>query len=393
MGLILNSENVVDFLQQCHLCPLDYRPDIPVKVQESKNFNLVVQLSQDKSFIVKQNRVDSEGKTSGNLFSEWIVQDLVNTFSDLDEIRPLISEVLLFDQPNSIIVSKYYNEYISLDDYYENCQNYYPEIASTVGANLAKIHSATYQNQQYRRFLGQYCDLESAKKLPRFIKKLNNLSPSIFSEVCPDGLDFYRLHQRFPHLNQATIELYESLTPACLTHDDLTLDNFIIDAQLDLSSGILRIKPEQIKIIDWEFNYWADPANDLGMLVSQYLSEWLNSLVVDPTLDISTTLSLAACPLEKITPSLKALMQGYLSIFPEILEHRSDFIRRIIQFAGIGLIDRLSYYVEYHHYFDNQDICKLQVAKNLLCSPEKGMLTIFGQTETEFMRHVHSNLE
>jgi hypothetical protein len=121
------------------------------------------------------------------------------------------------------------------------------------------------------------------------------------------------------------------------------------------------------------------------------LSEWLDSLVVDPMLDTNATLNFATCPLEKITPSLNALVQGYLESFPEILDHRSDFIRRVMQFAGIGIIDRLSYYVEYHYYFDNVDICKLQVAKNLLCSPEIGIKTLLGQTEAELLQQVHSD--
>jgi Phosphotransferase enzyme family len=385
MGLILSSENSIDFLKRKNLYPLDFELTTPVVIQESKNFNLVIRSSQYKSFIIKQNRVDSEGKTSGHLFSEWVVQDLINSFSDLDAIQPLISDVVLFDRTDSIIVSVFYDGYIALDDYYDTRQSYPPKIANRVGANLAKIHRTTYQKPQYREFLGRHCNLERAKQLPNFIQTLNSLSPRIFSHICPDGLDFYRLYQRFPSLNQAVLELYDNVTPSCLTHGDLTLDNLIIDAQLNQDSDAITIKPEQIKIIDWEFNYWADPANDLGMLVSQYLSEWLNSLVIDPNLDISTIISFATCPLEKITPSLEALMKGYLTIFPEILEHRSDFIRRVVQFAGISILNRLSYYVEYHHYFGNTDICKLQVAKNLLCSPEIGIKTILGQTEAELI--------
>jgi hypothetical protein len=391
MGLILSSENSVDFLKRHNLYPPDFELTTPVEVQESKNFNLVIRSTQHKSFIVKQNRVDSEGKTSGNLISEWIVQHLVNNFSDLDVIRPFISEVVLFDRTDSITVSVFHDQYIALDDYYENGQSYHPKVANRVGANVAKIHRATYQKQEYRAFLGQHCNLERAKQLPRFIKALNNLSPSVFGTTCPDGLDFYRLYQRFPSLNHAVLDLYDHLTPSCLTHGDLTLDNLIIDSQLELCADLDDIRPEQIKIIDWEFNFWSDPANDLGMLVSQYLSEWLDSLVVDPMLDTNTTLNFATCPLEKITPSLNALVQGYLESFPEILDHRCDFIRRVIQFAGIGIIDRLSYYVEYHYYFDNVDICKLQVAKNLLCSPEIGIKTLLGQTEAELLQQVHSD--
>ncbi|MGB7412579.1 MAG: phosphotransferase [Thermosynechococcaceae cyanobacterium] len=390
MGLILSTDNVVAFLKQRNVCLPDFNVTDPILTKESKNFNLVVKSSSEKSFLVKQNRVNRDGKTSGNLFSEWIVQDLINNFSELASIQPIVSEVLLFDQENSIIVSIFYDQYVALDDYYEACQSYHPKIAKAIGTNLASIHCSTYQRKEYRDFLGKHCNLEKAKKAPSFIKRLNCLSPSVFGEICPDGLEFYKQYQRFPSLNQAVIELYDHLQPACLTHNDLTLDNFIIDPQIDLSLDVVDIRSEQIKIIDWEFNFWADPAEDLGMLISQYLSEWLNSLVADPCLDLNTVLNLAACPLEKIKPSLEAFMTGYLNAFPEILLHRSDFVNRVVQFAGTGIINRLSYYVEYHYYFGNEELCKLQVAKNLICDPDAGAKSLFGNAVIELVKDIQS---
>lgn len=398
MGFILSANNVVDFLKQKNVCPPDFQPTVPIICKESKNFNLVVRTSQDDSpdfsdctnrdrasFLVKQNRVDREGKTSGHLITEWLVQELINKFSNLATIQPLISEVVLFDRDNSILVSVFYDDYIALDSYYRTCQSYHPQIAQTIGINLAQVHRATYQQPQIREFLSQYFQLDRPIRPPGFIRELNTVTPDIFSKVCPDGLDFYKLYQRFPSLQQAIVELYDNIQSTCVTHNDLTLDNFIIKTNLNLEQELVQIKPEQVKIIDWELIYWADPAVDLGMLVSQYLGEWLNTLVADSNLDLHTTLSLATCPLEKIIPSLRALLQGYLATFPEIIEYRPDYIRRIVQFAGIGLINRLSYYVEYHHPFDNEALCKLQVAKNLLCDPKEAINTIFGATEAELI--------
>jgi thiamine kinase-like enzyme len=379
MGIILGSENVIDFLKQHCLCPSDFQLTEPVICKESKNFNLVVKLSNDQSFIVKQNRVDSQGRMSGHLVTEWLVQELINKFSSLALIQPLISEVVLFDRQNSAVVAIFYDQYTALDDFYESRKSYDPRLAQILGTNLAKIHSATYQQQKQKEFLAQYLRLEIAARLPNFIKRINSISPRVFAEICPDGLDFYRLYQRFPSFKQAIIELYEHIQPACLIHNDLTLDNFIVDTALDLDTDS-KIRPEQLKIIDWEFINWGDPAVDLGMVVSQYVGEWLNSLVADRNLDLNTTLSLATCPLEKITPSLEAFLQGYLTQFPQILEHRPDFVSRVVQFAGMGILNRLEYYVDYHYYFHNDSLCKLQVAKTFLCEPEQGITTLFGTT-------------
>jgi hypothetical protein len=357
MGLILSADNVVSFLKEQKICPSNFQPTVPVICKESRNFNLVVQSKDSPSFLVKQSRVDSQGKTSGMLGVEWLVQKLINDFSNLGLIQPLISEVVLFDSFNSILVSVFYDDYIALDEYYKTRQSYHPLIAQVIGSHLAQVHRSTYQKPDIKSFLGQYFDLEWAKKPPHYIRQLNNLSPSLFSEICPDGLDFYKLYQRFPSLNQAVLELYNHIQPSCLTHNDLTLDNFIVDARVD--ADLIDIEP------------------------AQYLGEWLDSLIADPNLELNTVLSLATCPLETIKPSLEGLLRGYLDIFPEILADRPDFVSRIVQFAGIGIIDRITYYIEYHHPFDNQALCKLQVAKNLLCNPEKGIEIVFGNIGAE----------
>lgn len=385
MGFILSAENVVEFLQEKQVCSSQFQLKEIVN-KESKNFNLVVRGEGFPSYLVKQNRVDSKGRTSGHLITEWLLQELIHRYDYLAPIQPLISEVALFDRPNSVLVSVYYDDYMALDDYYETAASYPPQVASAVGSNLATVHRATYEKQELKDFLGQYFKIDNGTKPPGFIRRLNSLSPAIFGEVCPDGLTFYKLYQRFPSLNESILELFSKVEPSCLTHNDLTLDNFII--QRSLLGGVAHsLQPEQVKIIDWELIYWADPATDLGMLVSQYLGEWLNSLVADPNLDLNTILSLASCPLETITPSLQALALSYLETFPEILSHRPDFLRRIVQHAGIGIINRLSYYVEYHYPFDNENLCKLQVAKNLLCNPEASMVTLFGKSEAQLKQH------
>ena len=386
MEVILSLDKVVDYLKKHKVCPLDFQPAVPVARKEGTNFNLVVRSADSHDFLVKQNRVASDGRAFSSLAAEWLVQELINNFSSLAEIQSLVSKVVLFDRPNGILVSIFYDDYISLDRLYQTRMSFDSRIARIMGMNLAIIHSASYQQQQQREFLAQHIRFDKAARQPGFVQRLNNLNPSIFAKVCPDGMAFYKLYQRFPSFEQAVIELYEQIEPACLIHNDLTLDNFILDSQLDLDSDSIQIRAEQLKIIDWERIIWGDPAVDLGMVVSEYVGGiWLGNLIADNCLDIDTMLSLAIFPLETITPSLKAFLQGYLAQFPQIVSHRPDFLRRVVQFTGIGILNRLSYYVEHHYPFHNNSLCKLQVAKNLLCYPQQGIETIFGATEAELI--------
>ena len=105
---------------------------------------------------------------------------------------------------------------------------------------------------------------------------------------------------------------------------------------------------------------------------------WLSSLVISQTLTIEESLRLAATPLAQIQPSINALIVAYLDTFPEIVEDRPDFLKHVIQFAGLALIQQIQAMIQYQKSFGNMGICMLQVAKSLLCRPEESMQTVFG---------------
>ncbi|NEO66882.1 MAG: hypothetical protein F6J98_43585 [Moorea sp. SIO4G2] len=126
-----------------------------------------------------------------------------------------------------------------------------------------------------------------------------------------------------------------------------------------------------IKIINWENCSWGDPAFDLGRVISSYLLFWLNSIIVHPAIELDKSLELATIPLEVVQPSIIALTRAYISNFPALLEDYSDFIKRVVQFAGLGLIFHILEMIESFKGFNNKSICKLQIAKKLLCNPEK----------------------
>ena len=138
-----------------------------------------------------------------------------------------------------------------------------------------------------------------------------------------------------------------------------------------------------MRLIDWERCSWGDPAFDLGTLIASYLRLWLSSLVVSKTIDIEESLRMAMTPLELLQPSIAALTQAYLKQFPEILVRSPDFLSRVVQFAGLTLIQQIHATIQYQKTFGNSGICMLQVAKSLLCRPAQSMSTVFGLSESE----------
>lgn len=380
MTFILNSQNVFDYLVEHDLCNPSEETISKVEPIAAKNFNLLVTFADDNKLLVKQERHNQEGKAAGEFLAEWRVQEFLQRFSEVDHLRPLLSEVQHFDEENSIIVFRYLDNYRDLNDFYTK-ENLFPtEIASAIGTILATLHRDTFNSQDYQEFFSTVTNNLTTDYVPKFIQGLERISPEIFGLVPRDGLKFFALYQRYDSLGQAIANLGSAFTPSCLTHNDLKLNNILLDNDWEQSNKSI------VRLIDWERATWGDPAFDLGTLIGSYVQIWLSSLVISKSLSMEESLRLAMTPLEQLQPSIAALTQAYFNQFPEILEHRPDFLERVVQFAGFALIQGIQAMIEYQKSFGNGGIAMLQVAKSLLCRPEQSMPTIFGAAITELIQ-------
>ncbi len=389
MTFLLSSQNVFDYLRDREICTDVDRPQIEPK--PAKNFNLLLSFSDRHKLLIKQERINPTGKTAGEFLREWRFHQLLEQFSELHSLQSQVSEVLHFNEQNSIIAFNYLDDYSDLAEFYVKGKSFPTEIAAATGATLASIHQATFNCQKYQDFMAEYCRDSLRDAFGHFLdlpsystRSLDRLSPEIFGQIPVDALKFFVLYQRYDSLGSSIAELISAARPSCVIHNDLKLSNILLDQDWDLvptpadNSNYFRNKV--IRLIDWERSTWGDPACDLGALIASYLHLWLSSLVVGKSMKIEESLRLATTPLEVLQPSIAALTEAYLSCFPQIIEHRPDFLNRVVQFAGLSLIEQIQSAIQYQKSFGNAGISTLQVAKSLLCRPEQSMFTIFGES-------------
>lgn len=372
MTFVLGSQNVFDFLVEQSICNVEDKAQCEIEHKSAKNFNLLLTLPGDRQLLVKQERRNRDGNTSGEFLREWQIQEFLHRFPELSEMRFWLSEGVYFHREYSIIVLNYLNNYHDLMDFYARENLFPPQIATSIGTILAKIHRLTFNNQDYQDFFSQNQDNQSPDIVTHLVRNLERISPEIFGSVPADGLKFFSLYQRYESLVQAIAELGSSLAPCCLTHNDLKLNNIL------LSNDWQQAKYPLVRFIDWERCGWGDPAFDLGTLIGSYLLMWMKSLITSRTMSIDESLRMATTPLELLQPSLAALAIAYTAEFPQILQRRPDFMRRVVQYSGWMLITAIQSRLQYQKSFGNMDICMLQVAKSLLCRPEQSISTIFG---------------
>jgi thiamine kinase-like enzyme len=372
MTFILNSHNLFNYLAAQNLCNQSEQTLSKVEPVAAKNFNLLVTFPDNRKLLVKQERHNHEGKSAGEFLDEWRIQEFIKEFAQMHHLRPFLPEVMHFDRENSIIVFNYLDDYQDLMDFYTKDKSYPLQIAAAIGTLVGTIHRDTFKRQDYQDFFSENLDNSRTDQVSNFVRDLERISPEIFGVVPADGLKFFALYQRYDSLSQAIANLANAVIPSCLTHNDLKLNNILVHKDWQQTPQSI------IRLIDWERSAWGDPAFDLGTIVSSYLQIWLGSLVVSRSLTIEESLGLTMTPLQKIQPAIATLTQAYFQQFSEVLEHRPDFLQRVVQFTGFALIQRIQAMIQYQKSFSNGGIAMLQVAKTLLCRPEQSMPTIFG---------------
>ncbi|NMG18937.1 aminoglycoside phosphotransferase family protein [Brasilonema bromeliae] len=382
MVLSLSSQNVIQYLYQAGLCSSEEGKNSYSELPQTsqKNFNLVVTLPGNQKLLVKQERCIDNNENPHDFFNEWLFHQLLKQFPVLGNISATASLVVHFEPEKSILVRHYLKEYFELASFYQK-NLYFPKaIASAIGTSLGALHRATFNRREYRDFMATAPEGQFRYQFYNPAQGLGSIGSEIFGNVPTDALKFYALYQRYESLEAAIAELAYEWNPCCLTHNDLKLENILVHSRWEKLDNCL------IRLIDWEGCSWGDPAFDLGTLVASYLTLWLESLVVDDTIELEESLLLAAIPLEVIQPSLLNLILAYLDTFPVILEYRCEFVQRVIQFAGLVLLHRIKEKINSHKYFDNSSICMFKFAKSLLSRPQESVLTVFGITESEILK-------
>jgi Phosphotransferase enzyme family len=393
MVTILDTGNVFEYLAALDYCKIADRDTSEVTVIPAKNFNLLITFADGKNLLVKQELHNDCGQTRQEFRLAWRIQELVKYFPDFrTRITDFLPKLLHFDPDYSILIVEYLSTHIDLADYYTQEHKFPVAIAKSIGQVLATLHSQTFEKIEYNQFLDRQSNLANPDLAitdsrlcandyaHQIIQRLSRITPHVFRVMPVECLQFFKLYQRFPSLSRAIFDLGESISPSCLVHNDLKTNNILLDLNWELPASQI------IKLIDWERSGWGDPAFDLGCLLGSYLEIWLDGLIISNALSINESLQLAATPLELIQPSLFSLVQSYLEGFPAITLARPDYLDRVVQFAGLALIQRIEINIDEDRIFGNRGIVMLQVAKQLLCTPQAAMSTLFGREFNQLIK-------
>ncbi|MEH1997365.1 MAG: aminoglycoside phosphotransferase family protein [Nostoc sp.] len=377
MTIHLNYQNLFIYLINAGICKKDDLDSLKFDFNHSKSFYwVIIPHKQDKLF-VKQIPQYRSLYNDVRIYKEWHFYNFLQSHKDLDYVLSLIPEVLHFDDSNSILIYKCPNNYITLKSYYENQETFPNAIAELVGTTLAKLHSQTISSQECYTFLTELEEHKLNYQLPY----PDYLSDYLLSRTEPESLKksqavswrFLGIFQQTEAVREVVTELVLNHRHFCLTHNNIHFDKILIPKHWEkLVTETQDSDKSLIKLIDWEACSWGDPACDLGKAILGYFLLWIDSMIVHPAIEVKKSIQLATIPLEVFRPSIVAMTKAYINTYPKVLEDYPEFLKRVIQFAGLGLIYQLlaEFQLQPEIALSHQELYFF-IAGQLLCKPEK----------------------
>ncbi|MEH2168901.1 MAG: hypothetical protein V7K41_20030 [Nostoc sp.] len=377
MTIKLNYKNLFDYLIDAAICQKDDLDYLKVDVN-SRTFRWVIELSQNRGkLFVKQLPHFSTLDNDIRIYKEWKLYNFFQSHKDLDYASSLTPEVLHFDDSSSILIYKCPNNYITLQSFYENQEVFPIALAELLGTSLAKLHSQTMSSQECYTFLTELeeCKLKYQLPYPDYLSDylVSRIEPESLKKTQALSWRFLGIFQQSEAVREVVTELVLNHRRCCLTHNNIQFHKIFIPRYWEkLVSEIQNTDKSLIKIVDWEACSWGDPACDLGKAILGYFLFWLNSMIVHPAIEIKKSIQLATIPLEVVRTSIVAMTKAYINTYPKVLEDYPEFLQRVIQFAGLGLIYQLltEFQLQPEMALSHQKLYFF-IAAQLLCKPEK----------------------
>ena len=373
----LKYKNLFHYLVDAAIYQEDDLEDLKIDLSSHAS-NWVIELPRNLGNVfVKQTPHHSGLYNDIRIWKELHIYNFLQSDKSLDYVSSLTPELLHFDENNLILIYKCPTDYSSLKNHYKN-QEYFPNfLAELVGTTLAKLHSETINSQQCHTFVSELeeCKLNYQLPYPDYLSDylVSRIEPESLKKTQAFYLRFLAIFQQSEAVIEVVTDLVLNHRHCCLTHNNIQFNNIFIPRHWE---KLVTETPDSdrslIKLIDWEAYSWGDPACDLGKAILGYFLLWIDSMIVHPAIEIKKSIQLATIPLEVVRPSLVAMTKAYINTYPKILEDYPEFIKRVIQFAGLGLIYQLltEFQLQPEMALSHQNLYFF-IASQLLCKPEK----------------------
>jgi aminoglycoside phosphotransferase (APT) family kinase protein len=162
-------------------------------------------------------------------------------------------------------------------------------------------------------------------------------------------------------------ELAAARSANAVVHGDLRWDNCLV---LPAPGARRRTR---ILLVDWELAASADPAFDLGTVLSEYLRVWVGSVPIVEPADPSRLVRHARHPLAAMRPAIHDLWSSYRRAHPQPPD-----LRRVVELCAVRLLQTAVERAQSLNWPSAHVITLVQLADNMLRRPEDAGFALLG---------------
>jgi thiamine kinase-like enzyme len=192
-----------------------------------------------------------------------------------------------------------------------------------------------------------------------------------YRSVSRGALQLVEIIQKQKGLTDHLDQLRHEWQPSGFIHGDIRAENFLIPVPIGRGK-------RSVKIVDFEFAGAGDAVWDVGSLFAEYLSSWLFSFPLMTASPLDRLIHLAACPLDKIKPSLRSFWIQYARCMT-LEDSKSDqFLLRAVKFSALRLLVMAFEMSPALSSLNTYILALVQVGMNILAQPEKAAVELFG---------------
>jgi aminoglycoside phosphotransferase (APT) family kinase protein len=347
----LSVDTVIDYLLARRIIGFEriLNGDLSVIEAPSRNRNLVVQIGEDRGYVIKQPEPVAPS-TAETLACE--AQFYQHNHDDDAPLSDIVAKFVAFDAIRSILTLELVPGHTTLSEICAGAQPHEFPIAlwRRLGEIVARVHNNS-----------------DAEALPS--SRRSGSPPWAFHAHRP-ATDSMRSQSQASLAALLTIQSTPALLdclalsvlhwdPSVLIHGDLRLDNVLVP--------ILAAERTSVKLIDWELCQRGDPVWDAAWIVAGLVRLWLHTIKLGDRADQGDSDS----AIEQSNWSVyQAAIRSFFFGFSEAHD-ASIAAEKLARFTVVRLVQSVLESSQYARHLGVSDVLSLQLCENIAVDPQR----------------------
>jgi aminoglycoside phosphotransferase (APT) family kinase protein len=358
---VLNEAEVIPYLLSRNLitpnCAVDGDAAIVDTSRRNHNFRVI---SPDGSYLLKQ----AVGLDFVETIShEACVYRMLSSGNRRNEFARHMPKFYAYDAEQHVLILEFVQDAETLREQHQRAGRASAHTAEQVADALAALHRVT-------GFSGDGNREAFTQRSP--VPSLHRPDLKIFRTISGAGLQLIKTVQGQQKLGELLDQLREEWRADSFMHGDVRADNFLIP--VESPSGRKR----SLKIVDFEFTGFGDPAWDVGSVFAEYLSFWILSIPIIGGAPPDRFLALASCPFEKVQPCIRAFWRRYAASMGLEKSKSDQSLLVAVRYCGVRLLKMAFEMAATTSSMSAHLLCLVQVGMNVLLEPEKAAVELLG---------------